>query len=75
MDTGSVAISGKVPLNDYVRRLTPPEFFQGPTLVLGSDGRLLFGSAVEFPLKSPDTTVGTQSGSSSPDDLLFGERA
>jgi 2-polyprenyl-6-methoxyphenol hydroxylase-like FAD-dependent oxidoreductase len=62
-------------LNDYVRHLTPPEFFQGPTLVLGSNGRFLFGSAGEFPLKSPDMTVGTQLGSSSPDDLLFGERA
>ena len=49
IDTGIVAISGKVPLNDSVRHLTPSAFFPGPTLVLGSGGRFLFGSAVEFP--------------------------
>ena len=48
IETGIVAISGKAPLNDYVRRITPTEFFAGPTLVLGPDGRFLFGSAVEF---------------------------
>jgi 2-polyprenyl-6-methoxyphenol hydroxylase-like FAD-dependent oxidoreductase len=75
IDTGIVAISGKAPLNDYVRNLTPPEFFRGPTLVLGSGGRFLFGSAVEFPSNGDDKSNRPQPVSSPSDDLLFGERA
>jgi 2-polyprenyl-6-methoxyphenol hydroxylase-like FAD-dependent oxidoreductase len=75
IDTGIVAISGKAPLNDYVRRLTPPQFFQGPTLVLGPGGKFLFGSAVEFPSNGGGKSTGPQLVSSSSDDLLFGERA
>jgi 2-polyprenyl-6-methoxyphenol hydroxylase-like FAD-dependent oxidoreductase len=74
IETGIVAISGKAPLNDYVRRITPTEFFAGPTLVLGPDGRFLFGSAVEFPSNDCNTAVAGQLDSPSSDDLLFGER-
>jgi salicylate hydroxylase len=75
IDTGIVAISGKAPLNDSVRRLTPPESFRGPTLVLGSGGRFLFGSAVEFPSNGNGKSAGPRPVSSPSDDLLFGERA
>ena len=74
IETGIVAISGKARLNDYVRRITPTEFFAGPTLVLGRDGRFLFGSAVEFPSNDHNTPAGEQPSSSSSDDLMFGER-
>jgi hypothetical protein len=74
IETGIVEISGKAPLNDYVRHITPTEFFAGPTLVLGPDGRFLFGSAVEFPSNDRNTPVGGQSDSPSSDDLMFGER-
>jgi 2-polyprenyl-6-methoxyphenol hydroxylase-like FAD-dependent oxidoreductase len=74
VETGIVAISGKAPLNDYVRGITPAEFFAGPTLVLGPDGRFLFGSAVEFPSNDHNTPAGGQSDSPSSDDLMFGER-
>jgi 2-polyprenyl-6-methoxyphenol hydroxylase-like FAD-dependent oxidoreductase len=75
MDTGIVAISGKAPLNDSVRSLTPPEFFRGPTLVLGSGGRFLFGSAVEFPSNGDGKSSNARPVSSPSEDLLFGERA
>jgi 2-polyprenyl-6-methoxyphenol hydroxylase-like FAD-dependent oxidoreductase len=74
IETGIVAVSGKAPLNDYVRGITPREFFAGPTLVLGPDGRFLFGSAVEFPSNNGNTPVGGQSDFPSSEDLLFGER-
>lgn len=64
-DTGIVAISGKAPRNDSVRRNTPHEFFAGPTLVLGPGGRFMFGSAVEFPSNgrsSSDMRDGLQDG-------------
>src|SRR5262249_34109261 len=54
--------------------MTPAEFFAGPTLLLGPDGRFLFASAVEFPSNDHNTSVGGQPRSPSPDDLLCGER-
>ena len=73
IETGIVAISGKAPLHDCVRRITPTEFFAVPTLVLGPDGRFLFGSPVECPSNDRNTPVDGQSDSTS-DDLIFGER-
>ena len=73
--TGVIAISGKAPLNDSVRSLTPPEFFQGPTLVLGSQGRFLFGSAVEFPSSRDNKPTNGLLDSASPEDFLFDEHA
>ena len=74
IETGIAAISGKAPLNDYVRGITPREFFAGPTLVLGPDGRFLFASAVEFPSNARHAPVAGPSDSPSSDDLMFGER-
>jgi 2-polyprenyl-6-methoxyphenol hydroxylase-like FAD-dependent oxidoreductase len=49
IDTGLVAVSGKVPLDAAVRNNTPPAFFKGPTLVLGPRGGFMFAGAVEYP--------------------------
>jgi 2-polyprenyl-6-methoxyphenol hydroxylase-like FAD-dependent oxidoreductase len=73
VDTGIVAISAKARLGRHVRSITPTAFFEGPTLVLGLDGRFLFGSAVEFPC-SQNSTNGEGSFDGSAADLLFGER-
>src|SRR5262249_45352732 len=47
VETGILAVSGKIPMTEAVRRTTPQAFLRGPTLVLGPRGRFLFGSAVE----------------------------
>jgi 2-polyprenyl-6-methoxyphenol hydroxylase-like FAD-dependent oxidoreductase len=74
-EDGSTAQGGLlIGADDYVRRITPTEFFAGPTLVLGPDGRFLFGSAVEFPSNDRNPPVAGQSDSRSSDDLMFGER-
>ena len=46
--TGIMAVSGKLELNDQVRELTPPPIFRGPTLMLGPKGCFLFANAVEY---------------------------
>ena len=48
-DTGIVAISGRFALDEAARRETPPAVFQGPTLFMGTPGRFMFASAVEYP--------------------------
>ena len=48
VETGIMAVSGKVGLNDQVRELTPPAIFRGPTLMLGPKGCFLFANAVEY---------------------------
>lgn len=48
VETGILAISGKLRLTQATRAATPPAFFRGPTLVLGPRGCFLFGSAVEY---------------------------
>ena len=48
IETGILAVSGKLTLNDSVRALTPPAVFRGPTLVLGLKGCFLFANAVEY---------------------------
>jgi hypothetical protein len=50
-------------------------FFRGPTLVLGSRRRFLFGSAVEFPHNGNGHSAGALPVSSPSDDLLFREGA
>ena len=75
IDTGVVAISGKAPLNASVRRLTPSAFFRGPTLVLGSGGRFLFGSVVEYPHNGNGHSAGALRIAPPSDNLVFGERA
>jgi 2-polyprenyl-6-methoxyphenol hydroxylase-like FAD-dependent oxidoreductase len=49
IDTGLIAVSGKVALDTAVRRETPPAIFKGPTLILGPRGGFLFAGAVEYP--------------------------
>lgn len=47
-ETGLVIVTGKLTLNDRVRRVTPPELFRGPTLILGPKGCFLFANAVQY---------------------------
>jgi 2-polyprenyl-6-methoxyphenol hydroxylase-like FAD-dependent oxidoreductase len=49
IDTGIVAVSGKLPLDLPARRETPPAVFKGPTLILGPRGGFMFAGAVEYP--------------------------
>jgi 2-polyprenyl-6-methoxyphenol hydroxylase-like FAD-dependent oxidoreductase len=48
VETGILAVSGKIAMTEAVRRATPQAFLHGPTLILGPKGRFLFGSAVEY---------------------------
>jgi hypothetical protein len=48
IETGVLAVSGKLSLNDGVRAMTPPAVFRGPTLVMGPKGCFLFANAVEY---------------------------
>jgi 2-polyprenyl-6-methoxyphenol hydroxylase-like FAD-dependent oxidoreductase len=48
VDTGIVAVSGKIALSDDVRRATPPPILRGPTLILGPRGCFMFASAVDY---------------------------
>ena len=48
IETGLLAISGKLGLNDKVRAITPPAILRGPTLILGPKGCFLFANAVEY---------------------------
>jgi len=47
-ETGVMAISGRIGLNEQVRALTPPAIFRGPTLMLGPRGCFLFANAMEY---------------------------
>jgi 2-polyprenyl-6-methoxyphenol hydroxylase-like FAD-dependent oxidoreductase len=53
IDTGVVMVSGKLPLDDVVRRQTPPPVFKGPTLIVGPRGCCMFTGAVEYPPAHP----------------------
>lgn len=48
VETGVMAVSGKIGLNEQVRALTPPAIFRGPTLMLGPRGCFLFANAMEY---------------------------
>ncbi len=48
VETGIVAVGGKIPLDDEVRTLTPPAIMRGPTLILGPQGRFMFWNAVQY---------------------------
>ena len=48
VETGIVAVSGKLSLNDDVRRATPQPVLRGPTLILGPNGCFMFASAVDY---------------------------
>jgi 2-polyprenyl-6-methoxyphenol hydroxylase-like FAD-dependent oxidoreductase len=53
VDTGIVAVSGKLSLDADVRRSTPEPILRGPTLVLGPKGCFMFASGVDY---EDDTT-------------------
>jgi 2-polyprenyl-6-methoxyphenol hydroxylase-like FAD-dependent oxidoreductase len=48
IETGIVAVSGKISLNSDVRRATPPPILRGPTLILGPRGCFMFSSTVDY---------------------------
>ena len=48
VETGVMAVSGRIGLNEQVRALTPPAIFRGPTLMLGPRGCFLFANAMEY---------------------------
>src|SRR5262249_9816738 len=49
VETSIVAVSGKVGLNENVRRATPAPILRGPAMMLGPKGCFLFASAVDYP--------------------------
>lgn len=53
VETGIVAVSGKLGLDANVRRATPEPILRGPTLVLGPKGCFMFASGVDY---EDDTT-------------------
>src|SRR5215468_5191482 len=48
VETGILAVSGKIAMTEAVLRATPQAFLRGLTLVLGPKGCFMFGSAVEY---------------------------
>ena len=48
VETGVMAVSGKIGLNEEVRAVTPSAIFRGPTLMLGPRGSFLFANAMEY---------------------------
>ena len=58
-ETGIMAVSGKIGLNEKVREMTPPAIFRGPTLMLGPRGCFLFANAVEYKSNSPSILGGS----------------
>lgn len=48
VETGIVAVSGKLTLSDAVRRAAPSPILHGPTLILGPDGCFMFASTVDY---------------------------
>jgi 2-polyprenyl-6-methoxyphenol hydroxylase-like FAD-dependent oxidoreductase len=55
IDTGLIAVSGKVPLDARAQRLTPEPIFKGPTLILGPRGGFMFAGSVEYPPGHPSS--------------------
>jgi 2-polyprenyl-6-methoxyphenol hydroxylase-like FAD-dependent oxidoreductase len=62
VDTGIVAISGKLALNGDRRKAVPAPILRGPTLILAPKGRFMFANAVEYEASSPN---GAPNGSAS----------
>jgi 2-polyprenyl-6-methoxyphenol hydroxylase-like FAD-dependent oxidoreductase len=48
VETGIVAVSGKINLDDDIRRATPLPILRGPTLILGPRGCFMFSSTVDY---------------------------
>jgi 2-polyprenyl-6-methoxyphenol hydroxylase-like FAD-dependent oxidoreductase len=53
IETGIIAVSGKLDLNDAVRASIPKPILQGPTMVLGPRGCFLFANAVTYDSRNP----------------------
>jgi 2-polyprenyl-6-methoxyphenol hydroxylase-like FAD-dependent oxidoreductase len=49
VETGLIAVSGKLPLDADTRHSAPAALFKGPTLILGPRGGFMFAGAVEYP--------------------------
>jgi 2-polyprenyl-6-methoxyphenol hydroxylase-like FAD-dependent oxidoreductase len=52
IDTGIVAISGKLGLSAERRKAVPAPILRGPTLILAPKGRFMFANAVEYEASS-----------------------
>jgi 2-polyprenyl-6-methoxyphenol hydroxylase-like FAD-dependent oxidoreductase len=48
VETGIVAVSGKISLSNDIRRATPQPILRGPTLILGPRGCFMFSSTVDY---------------------------
>jgi 2-polyprenyl-6-methoxyphenol hydroxylase-like FAD-dependent oxidoreductase len=48
VETGIVAVSGKLRLDNSVRQAAPQPILRGPTLILGSRGCFMFANAVDY---------------------------
>jgi len=48
IETGIVAIAGKIPLNDANRAAIPAPILRGPTPIIGPNGCFLFASTVQY---------------------------
>ncbi len=57
IDTGIVAVSGRIPLDYNTRRVTPAPILRGPTLVLAPRGRFLFASTVDYDENGQSATL------------------
>jgi 2-polyprenyl-6-methoxyphenol hydroxylase-like FAD-dependent oxidoreductase len=56
VETGILAISGKLTLTTNVRAMTPTAVLRGPTLVLGPKGCFLFADAVQYKDTKPEAS-------------------
>ena len=56
VETGIVAVSGKLQLDDQVRQVTPQPILHGPTLILGPKGCFMFANAVDYEAETEEGT-------------------
>ena len=68
VETGIVAITGKLGLNADTRASTPQPIFRGPTLMLGPHGCFMFGSAIAYGDGSSQGTPGSTAHAPLPSD-------
>jgi hypothetical protein len=57
VETGVVAVAGKLSLDYQTRRGMPPPILRGPTLVLGTRGTFMFSSTVQYDDAAASTFV------------------
>ena len=56
VETGIVAVSGKLQLDDQVRQGTPQPILHGPTLIFGPEGCFMFANAVDYEAETEEGT-------------------